>query len=91
MWNEIDIDGKNYGKEKGLQFIELPGAEITKWKKAVEPVLDTYVKSMVGAGYLEKDTRELINFARMRIEYWTKKQKESGVKSSTGPSEVQVK
>jgi len=91
MWNEIDIDGKNYGKEKGLQFIELPSAEITKWKKAVEPVLDTYVKSMVGAGYLEKDTRELINFARMRIEYWTKKQKESGVKSSTGPSEVQVK
>ena len=91
MWNEIDIDGKNYGKEKGLQFIELPGAEITKWKKAVEPVLDTYVKSMVGAGYLEKDTRELINFARMRIEYWTKKQKESGVKSSTGPSEVRVK
>ncbi len=91
MWNEIDIDGKNYGKEKGLQFIELPREEITKWKKAVEPVLDTYVKSMVGAGYLEKDTRELINFARMRIEYWTKKQKESGVKSSTGPSEVQVK
>jgi len=91
MWNEIDIDGKNYGKEKGLQYIELPSAEITKWKKAVEPVLDTYVKSMVGAGYLEKDTRELINFARMRIEYWTKKQKESGVKSSTGPSEVRVK
>jgi TRAP-type C4-dicarboxylate transport system substrate-binding protein len=91
MWNEIDIDGKNYGKEKGLQFIELPSAEITKGKKAVEPVLDTYVKSMVGAGYLEKETRELINYTRMRIEYWTKKQKESGVKSSTGPSEVRVK
>jgi TRAP-type C4-dicarboxylate transport system substrate-binding protein len=91
MWNDVDIDGKQYGKEKGLQFIELPSAEIAKWKKAVEPVLDTYVKSMVGAGYLEKDTRELINFARMRIEYWTKKQKESGVRSSTGPSEVRVK
>ena len=91
MWNEVDIDGKQYGTEKGLKFIELPREEIAKWKKAVEPVLDTYVKSMVGAGYQEKETRELINYARMRIEYWTKKQKESGVKSSTGPSEVRVK
>ena len=91
MWNEIDIDGKKYGMEKGLKFIELPPEEIAKWKKAVEPVLDKYVKSMVTAGYQEKETRELINYARMRIEYWMKKQKESGVKSSTGPSEVRVK
>jgi len=91
MWNEIDIDGKKYGMEKGLKFIELPPEEIAKWKKAVEPVLDKYVKSMVAAGYKEKDTRELINYTRMRIEYWTKKQKELGVKSSTGPSEVRVK
>jgi len=91
MWNEIDIDGKKYGMEKGLKFIELPPEEIANWKKAVEPVIDKYVKSMVAAGYQEKETRELINYARMRIEYWTKKQKESGVKSSTGPSEVRVK
>jgi TRAP-type C4-dicarboxylate transport system substrate-binding protein len=90
MWNEIDIDGKKYGMEKGLQFIELPPAEIAKWKKAVEPVLDKYVKSMVAAGYKEKEARELINYARMRIEYWTKKQIESGVKSSTGPAAVRV-
>jgi TRAP-type C4-dicarboxylate transport system substrate-binding protein len=91
MWNEIDIDGKKYGMEKGLKFIELPPEEITKWKKAVEPMLDKYVKSMVAAGYKGKETRELINYARMRIEYWTKKQKELGVKSSTGPAEVRVK
>lgn len=91
MWNAIDIDGKKYGMEKGLQFIELPSEEITKWKKAVEPVLDTYVKKMVASGYNEKETRESINYARMRIEYWTKKQKEAGVKSSTGPSELRVK
>ena len=91
VWNEIDIDGKSLGMAKGLKFIEVPSAEITKWKKAVEPVLDKYVKSMVAAGYQEKETRELINYARMRIEYWTKRQKELGVKSSTGPSEVRVK
>jgi len=53
--------------------------------------LDKYVKSMVAAGYKEKETRELINYTRMRIEYWTKKQMESGVKSSTGPAAVRVK
>jgi TRAP-type C4-dicarboxylate transport system substrate-binding protein len=91
MWNDVDIDGKQLGIEKGLKFIELPREEIKKWKDAVEPILDKYVKSMVAAGYTEKETRELINYARMRTEYWTKKQKESGVKSSTGPPEVRVK
>lgn len=91
MWNEVDIDGKQLGIEKGLKFIELPKEEIKKWKDAVEPVLDKYVKSMVAAGYQEKETRELINFIRLRIEHWTKKQKEMGIKSSTGPSEVRIK
>jgi len=90
-WNEIDIDGKNLGMTTGLKFIELPREEMTKWRKAVEPVVDKYVKSMVAAGYKEKEVREWINFARMRIEHWTKKQKEVGVKSSTGPPEVRVK
>lgn len=91
LWNELDIDGKNLGKVAGLEFIELPAAEMAKWKKAVEPVLDNYVKKMVASGYNEKQTRELINFVRMRIDYWMKKQKEAGVKSSTGPPELRVK
>jgi len=91
MWNDVDIDGKNLGKVTGLNFIELPSAEIAEWKRADEPVLDTFVKKMVASGFNEKETRELINYARMRIEHWTKKQKESGVKSSTGPAEVRVK
>jgi TRAP-type C4-dicarboxylate transport system substrate-binding protein len=90
LWNDLDIDGKKYGKEKGLQFIELPTAEITKWKKAVEPVLDKYVKSMVSAGFKEKETRELINYSRMRTEYWTKRQEALGIKSSTGPAKVRL-
>jgi TRAP-type C4-dicarboxylate transport system substrate-binding protein len=90
MWNEVDIDGKELGKVTGLKFIELPSAEINKWKKAVEPVLDTYVKKMVASGYQEKATRELINYTRMRIEYWLKEQEKLGVKSSTGPAKVRM-
>ncbi|MEW6376691.1 MAG: TRAP transporter substrate-binding protein [Thermodesulfobacteriota bacterium] len=91
MWNEIDIDGKKYGMEKGLKFLELSPEEITKWKKAVEPVVDKYVKSMVAAGYPEKEVREYVNFIRMRIDHWTKKQADLGIKSSTGPSKIRVK
>ncbi|MHB8092729.1 MAG: TRAP transporter substrate-binding protein [Syntrophales bacterium] len=91
MWNEIDIVGKNYGKEKGLQFIELPPAEMARWKNAVEPVFEKYVKTMVAEGYKEKDVREWINYARMRIDYWTKKQIQLGIKSSTGPAEIRMK
>jgi len=91
MWNEIDIDGKKYGMEKGLKFIELSSDEIKKWKQAVEPVLDKYVKTMVAGGYQEKEVREWINFIRFRIDYWTKKQKELGIKSSTGPEELRLK
>jgi len=90
-WNEIDIDGKKLGIEKGLEFIQLPSDEMKKWKQAVEPVLDKYVKSMTDAGYPTKEVRESINYIRMRTEYWSKKQKESGIKSSTGPAEVRLK
>jgi TRAP-type C4-dicarboxylate transport system substrate-binding protein len=90
MWNEIDIDGKKLGMEKGLKFIELSPDQVKRWKNAVEPVLDKYVKSMTDAGYPTKEIRESINYIRMRTEYWLKKQEESGIKSSTGPAKVRL-
>jgi len=86
MWNEIDIDGKKYGEEKGLQFIELQSEEISKWKKAVEPVLEDYVKKMVASGFNEKETRELIKYAQSELSNWTKKPEGIGESNpSTGP------
>jgi TRAP-type C4-dicarboxylate transport system substrate-binding protein len=90
MWNEIDIDGKKFGMEKGLQFIELSPGEMKKWKQAVEPVNDKYVKSMADAGYPTKQVRESINYIRMRIEYWLKQQEKLGIKSSTGPAKIRL-
>ena len=90
-WNEIDIDGKKLGIEKGLKFFDLSPEEVNKWKKAVEPVVAKYVKTMTAAGFTEKEVRERISFIRTRIDYWTKKQKEAGVKSTTGPADLRVK
>ncbi|MCX7856828.1 MAG: TRAP transporter substrate-binding protein [Deltaproteobacteria bacterium] len=91
MWNEIDIDGKQLGKEKGIQFITLSPEEEKRWIKAAETVIEKYVKSMVSAGYPEKEVRGWISFVKERIDYWTKRQKELKIKSTTGPDEVRIK
>lgn len=91
MWNEVDIDGKQAGVEKGLQFIQLSQEEMPKWKKAVEPVIEKYIKSTVEAGFKEQEVRDAIGFIQKRIEFWTQKQKGMGIKSPTGPDEVRMK
>lgn len=88
MWNEAEVDGKEFGLQKGVKFIELSREEAKKWKEAVRPVFDDYVKEMVGKGYAEKEVRGWISFLEERIEYWTKKQEEMGIKSATGPKEI---
>jgi len=90
-WNDIDIDGKKLGMEKGLTFIQLPPDEAKKWIKASEAVIEKYVKSMVSAGYTEKEVRGWISYAKERIDYWTKKQRELKIKSSTGPDDIRLK
>ncbi|HOJ42775.1 MAG TPA: TRAP transporter substrate-binding protein [Syntrophorhabdaceae bacterium] len=90
-WNEIDIDGKQLGMEKGLKFIQLSPEESKKWIKAADTVIEKYVKSMVSAGYPEKEVRGWISYAKERIDYWTKKQRELKIKSSTGPDDIRLK
>ncbi|MCS7280371.1 MAG: TRAP transporter substrate-binding protein [Desulfobacterota bacterium] len=91
MWNEIDIDGKQLGMEKGIQFITLSPEEEKRWIKAAETVIDKYIKSMVAAGYSERDVRGWISFVKERIDYWLKKQRELKIKSTTGPDDVRIK
>jgi len=88
MWNAVDFAGKAYGIEKGVQFIELPPKEVEKWKAAVEPVIDNYVKTMVGKGFSEAEVKGWIKFLRDRIDYWTKKQIAWRIPSIAGPPEL---
>jgi len=88
MWNEAEINGKEFGLKNGVEFIELSQEQAARWKKAVRPVIDDYVKQMVNKGFGEKDVRDWISFLEERIEYWTKKQVEAGIKSATGPKEI---
>ncbi|RJR48856.1 MAG: C4-dicarboxylate ABC transporter substrate-binding protein [Desulfobacteraceae bacterium] len=88
MWNEAEINGKEFGAAKGVEFIELNQEEAARWKKAVEPVMEDYVKQMAGKGFAEKDVRSWISFLKERIDFWTKRQLDLGIKSATGPKEM---
>jgi TRAP-type transport system periplasmic protein len=86
MWNEIEFAGKEFGITKGMEYIELSGQEAARWQAAVEPVINYYIKDLVGKGYKETDVREWIEYMYARTSYWTQKQIEYKVPSPTGPA-----
>lgn len=88
VWNAAELAGKEYGKSLKVEFINLPKEEANRWKQAVRPVIDAYEKEMVKKGFKKEDVTSWINFAQERIDYWTKKQIQLGIKSATGPTEV---
>lgn len=88
VWNLIDTEGKEFAEKKGVEFIELSPEQVERWKKAVEPVVENYVKEMVGKGHAEDEVKGWIEFLKERIEYWTAKQIELRIKSPTGPPEM---
>jgi TRAP-type C4-dicarboxylate transport system substrate-binding protein len=88
MWNVIDFYGKTFAKQKGVEIIELSPEEAAKWKKAAAPVIEDYVKDMIGKGHSEAEVKGWLTFLRDRIDYWTKKQIFLGIKSPTGPPEM---
>ncbi|MGB9886189.1 MAG: TRAP transporter substrate-binding protein [Moorellales bacterium] len=90
MWNDIDLAGKQYAIEAGYEIIELPENELARFRQAAEKVIVTYTKNMSAAGYSEAEIKGWIDFVRQRIDYWLEKQKEMGLKSSTGPAEVRA-
>jgi TRAP-type C4-dicarboxylate transport system substrate-binding protein len=85
FWNSIDFAGKDFAKQKGVEIIELPDYEAARWVKAAAPVIEDYVKEMVGKGYSEEEVRGWLKFIRDRTEYWTAKQLQLTIKSPTGP------
>ena len=49
-WDDMDKAGKEFAVAKGNQIIALSAEENAKWSKAVQPILDGYVKNMTEKG-----------------------------------------
>lgn len=91
IWNEIDIGGKQYAIDEGYTITEISEEELPRWRETADTVIDSYIEEMVADGLLtEEEIQERLDFIDERIDYWLEKQIEKGIKSSTGPEEVQV-
>ena len=81
LWDQIGMEGRDYFKSQGGQIVSLSDAETARWVKAVEPVIAAYKKDMVSKGYKEAEVDGWISYAKERIEYWKKWEKEKGMPS----------
>ncbi len=90
MWNAVDFAGRDYGIEKGIEFIELSPEEVARFRAAVEPVIEGYVKRMVDRGFPEAEVRGWLKFIRERIDFWTKKQIALRIPSAAGPPTIRM-
>ena len=88
MWNDIDLEGRTFAREKGVAYIELSAQEAVRWQKAVEPVIGGYVKSMQSKGFPESETKGWIDYLRSRSAYWTAQQVQRKNAAATGPMEL---
>ena len=87
-WNNADFEGEAFGREKGVEYYELPQAEFDRWIDAQKPVFDNYIKSMVAKGHSEAEIRGWIDFLVKRKDELLQKQIAMGLKSTTGPPAV---
>lgn len=78
---EADFEGMDYFKQRGGQMITLPEEEITKMQKAVEPVIENYMKDMQAKGFKRADMEEQLKYIRERIAYWSAQEKSRNLRS----------
>ena len=69
-WNKTDLDGLEFFKQQGGQVVPIPEAEVQRWVKAVQPVIDDYKKDMVSKGFKAAEVDGWIKFIKERIAYW---------------------
>ena len=78
---EADFAGLDYFKQRGGQIVTVPEEEIQKMRKAVEPVIQNYMKDMEAKGFKRAELEAQLQYIRERIAYWGKQEKERGLKS----------
>jgi TRAP-type C4-dicarboxylate transport system substrate-binding protein len=78
---QIDTEGQEFFKQNGGQMVTMPEEEIQKMQKAVESVIQNYMKDMETKGFKKAELEEQLKFARERIAYWSKQEKDQKLKS----------
>jgi TRAP-type C4-dicarboxylate transport system substrate-binding protein len=73
VWNYIDIEGFEYFKKlaKGREIITIPKDQYPEWQKAVEPVINKFIKDREAKGL---PAAEIVDYVTKRSLYWFEKQ-----------------
>lgn len=77
-WSSAADDGTAFLLARGGQTIDLSEEEASKWQKAAEPVITSYVKDLEAAGHNRAEVEDYLKFVRERIGYWNKREKDAG-------------
>ena len=49
-WDDLDEEGRKYTLSLANKFVSLSGVENSRWKKAVRPIIDDYIKEVSAKG-----------------------------------------
>ena len=80
VWAKTAREGEEFLLKQKGQIIDLSDQESAKWQKAIEPLINSYIKEMESLGHKKSETAGYLKFIRERIDYWSKKEKEMGLK-----------
>jgi len=81
-YNQGDLEGKKFFQGiKGNAYYALPASEATKWKQAVQPVIEKYIEETTKRGFPREQIRKHLDFMMERINYWTAKSNELKIPS----------
>jgi TRAP-type C4-dicarboxylate transport system substrate-binding protein len=69
MWDEDEKPGRAIAVKKGDEIVQLSAAETERWKAAVQPVVDAWVKRVNGSG---KDGTAMIADAKRLVAKYSK-------------------
>jgi len=75
MFNNIDIEGRDFFFKEGGQTISLSDAESARWVKAVQPVIAEFKKDMTSKGFKPAEVDGWLKYINERIDYWKAQEK----------------
>jgi len=63
-WDDIDVEGIEFFKSKGGEIIPLADGEADRWKAAVAPIIDEYIKKANEKGV---DGKNVVDFIKANM------------------------
>jgi TRAP-type transport system periplasmic protein len=78
---EADFAGMDYFKGKGGEIVRFADGDIAKMHKAIEPVIEAYIKDMESKGFKRAELEEQLKYVHERIAYWSKQEQDRKLKS----------